>query len=192
MATRLRIFDLVADNADDPTLLAVGSLRFHAIERGGKYGIRVRDIEHPARKQFAGLEYFPISMDWRIEARFEPYVPSKRINIINILGMTEAMESPGALVFNKEGHSWRLDAILESPSDDQLFVMLTDGSSGRESYGAGRYLYIPKPGNEPIWLDFNKAYNPPCAFTEFATCPLPPKQNRLSLSIEAGEKKYQH
>lgn len=182
--------ELRPDTAEHPTELSAGSLRFHAIERAGRLGVRVRDVDHPARTSFKGLDYFPISKDWRIEARFEPYVPSKRIPIVNIVGMTENMESPGALVFDKDGHTWRLDAILESPADKDLFVMLADATSGRETYGAGRYMYVPKPEKDRVWLDFNQAYNPPCAFTEFATCPLPPRQNRLDLAVTAGEKKY--
>ncbi len=182
--------EMQPDTAEHPTILAAGSLRFHAIERAGRFGVRVRDVEHPARTTFKGLSYFPISTDWRIDARFEPYVPSKRIAILNIVGMTEDMESPGTLVFDKDGKTWRLDAILESPADTELFVMFADATSGRESYGAGRYMYVPKPTDGHVWLDFNQAYNPPCAFTEFATCPLPPRQNRLQLAITAGEKKY--
>lgn len=181
---------LQTDMAEQPTILAAGSLRFYAIERTGKFGVRVRDIEHPARKAFRGIDYFPISTDWRLEARFEPYLPSKHVAIVNILGMTEPMESPGTLVFEKDGKTWRLDAILESPRDTELFLMFTDATSGRESYGAGRYIYVPKPTDKSVWLDFNKAYNPPCAFTGFATCPLPPRQNRLQLAVTAGEKKY--
>ncbi len=182
--------DLQSDTVGEPTVLESGSLRFNAIERGGKFGVRVRDTEHPARKAFKGLSYFPISMDWRIKARFAAYVPSRKIPIVNILGMTELMESPGALVFDKDGKRWRLDAILESPTDTQLFVMFGDASNGRDSYGAGRFIYVDRPVNNKLWLDFNQAYNPPCAFTEFATCPLPPRQNRLTLDVIAGERKY--
>ena len=182
--------DLQTDASGDPTILQTGSLRFYAIQRAGKFGVRVRDIDSPARNAFHGLQYFPIDMHWRIRAHFEPYVPSKRVPIVNILGMVDAMESPGALVFDKDGKTWRLDTILESPGDSELFVMFTDTTGGRETYGAGRYLYVAKPVNDIVWLDFNQAYNPPCAFTEFATCPLPPRQNRLPLAITAGEKKY--
>jgi uncharacterized protein (DUF1684 family) len=182
---------LATDATDQPTLLATDSLRFYAIERAGRFGVRVRDINHPARKAFTGLSYFPVNIDWRIDAHYERYWPSKHIAIVNILGMTEQMESPGALVFTKDGQTWRIDSILESPTDTQLFVMFTDATSGRDTYGAGRYLYIRRPIGTQVWLDFNQAFNPPCAFTEFATCPLPPKQNRLALAVTAGEKKYQ-
>lgn len=184
--------DLQPDTQPEPTVLEIGSLRFNAIERAGKFGVRVRDIDHPARRAFRGIDYFSISDAWRIKARFEPYTPAKSIAIVNILGMTENMQSPGALVFEQDGKTFRLDAILESAEDKELFIMFTDLSSGRESYGAGRYLYVPKPTDNEVWLDFNQAYNPPCAFTEFATCPLPPRQNRLALNVNAGEKKYAH
>lgn len=108
--------NLATDAAEKPTILTLGSLRFYAIERAGQFGVRVRDTEHPARKAFKGLEYFAISTAWRIDARYEAYLPSKRVAIVNILGMTEQMESPGALVFDKDGRTWRLDTILESPT----------------------------------------------------------------------------
>jgi uncharacterized protein (DUF1684 family) len=118
-------------------------------------------------------------------------VPERRIPIVNILGMTEEMTSPGAIVFEREGRSWRLDAILEAPGDRELFVMFSDATSGKQTYGAGRFLYVGLPNADRIEVDFNEAFNPPCAFTDFATCPLPPQQNRLALAIDAGELKYE-
>jgi uncharacterized protein len=182
--------DLVPDSKGEPTVLASGSVSFFVIERGGKFGVRVRDKNNPHRTQFSGLKYFPISNDWALEARFEPYEPRRHIPITNILGMEEEMESPGALVFNKDGREWRVDALLEEPDATELFVMFADGTSGNETYGAGRFMYLPLPVNGKVPLDFNKAYNPPCAFNDFATCPLPPPQNRLALRVEAGEKSY--
>lgn len=181
---------MTPDTAGTPTTLASGSLRFFVIERVGRLGIRIRDVDHPARKNFRGIEYFPDDPKWIIDARFEPYPNDKRIPIVNILGMTDQMQAPGALVFTKDGREYRLDAILESPEDTELFVMFADATSARETYGAGRFMYIPLPRNGHATLDFNRAYNPPCAFNEFATCPLPPPQNRLALRVEAGEKKY--
>jgi uncharacterized protein (DUF1684 family) len=183
--------DLVSDAAENPTELVAGSLHFMLIDRAGHLGIRVRDSVSPNRTQFKGLQYFPVRADWHIKARFEPYVPEHRISIVNILGMTEEMISPGAIVFEREGRIWRLDAILEAPGDRQLFVMFSDATSGKETYGAGRFLYVGLPDADRIEVDFNEAYNPPCAFTDFATCPLPPQQNRLALAIEAGELKYE-
>jgi uncharacterized protein (DUF1684 family) len=183
--------DLVSDANEKPTELVAGSLHFMLIERAGHLGIRVRDSVSPNRLQFKGLQYFPFRADWHIHARFEPYVPERSIPIVNILGMTQAMTSPGAIVFEREGRSWRLDAILESPGDRELFVMFSDATSGKQTYGAGRFLYVGLPIAERIDVDFNEAFNPPCAFTDFATCPLPPQQNRLALGVDAGELKYE-
>jgi uncharacterized protein (DUF1684 family) len=183
--------DLVPDVDEKPTELVAGSLHFMLIDRAGHLGIRVRDSVSPNRLQFKGLRYFPARADWHIEARFEPYVPEHRIPIVNILGMTEEMTSPGAIVFEREGRSWRLDAIQEAPGERELFVMFSDATSGKQTYGAGRFLYVGLPTGDRIEVDFNEAFNPPCAFTDFATCPLPPQQNQLALGIDAGELKYE-
>jgi uncharacterized protein (DUF1684 family) len=187
--------DLLSDAADKPTELIAGTLHFMVIDRAGNLGVRVRDSVSPNRVQFKGLQYFPTRADWLVHARFEPYVPEHTIRIVNILGMTEDMTSPGAIVFERGGRTWRLDAILEEPGDDELFVMFSDLTSGKQTYGAGRFIYtgLPEGGlrGKRIDVDFNKAFNPPCAFTDFATCPLPPEQNRLELGIDAGELKYE-
>ena len=183
--------DLVSDEGDQPTELIAGTLHFMVIDRAGHLGVRVRDSVSPNRLQFKGLQYFPVRPDWLVHARFEPYVPEHKIRIVNILGMTEDMTSPGAIVFDREGRTWRLDAILEDPGDQQLFVMFSDSTSGTQTYGAGRFLYVGLPQDNRIDVDFNEAFNPPCAFTDFATCPLPPEQNRLALRIDAGELKYE-
>ena len=182
--------ELATDAAGEPTVLASGSLRFFVIERAGNLGVRVRDLNNPHRRQFLGLSYFPVSTDWVFSARFEPYEPARRIRIVNILGMEQELVSPGAVIFNKDGREWRLDAVLEQPGDQELFIMFADATSGHETYGAGRFLYVPLPSGGRVQLDFNKAYNPPCALNDFATCPLPPPQNRLQLPIAAGEKTY--
>jgi uncharacterized protein (DUF1684 family) len=182
--------DLKSDADGEPTVLNLGSLSFQVIKRGESLGLRVKDSEHPERKRFAGLDYFPAEPKWRVEARFEPYNPPKMVPIMNVLGMTEDQPSPGALVFEVGGQSYRLDAISEKGSEE-LFIIFADLTSGKQTYGAGRYLYTaPADGRGRVVLDFNKAYNPPCAFTNYATCPLPPAQNRLALSVEAGEKNY--
>lgn len=182
--------DLAADVSGAPTVLSCGALRFFVIERAGNLGVRVRDLDNPHRRAFRGLDYFPVSTEWVVNARFERYQPAHHVRIVNILGMELEMDSPGAVVFMKDGQQWRLDAVLEEPGDQQLFIMFADGTSGHESYGAGRFLYIPLPQGATVPVDFNKAYNPPCALNEFATCPLPPWQNRLTLRVTAGEKKY--
>jgi uncharacterized protein len=182
--------ELVADGGGHPTVLESGTLRFFVIERAGNLGVRVRDLNNPHRAGFQGLSYFPVSTAWVFEARFEPYQPARHIRIINILGMEQEYESPGAVVFVKDGREWRLDAVLEEPGDRELFIMFADATSGHETYGAGRFLYVPLPSAGRTRLDFNKAYNPPCALNDFATCPLPPLQNHLKLRVEAGEKSY--
>jgi len=120
--------DLIPDIDEHPTELIAGSLHFMLIERAGHLGIRVRDSVSPNRVQFKGLQYFPVRADWHIPAHFEPYVPARHIQILNILGMTEEMISPGAIVFERAGRAWRLDAILEAPGDRELFVMFSDAT----------------------------------------------------------------
>lgn len=181
---------LQSDATNKPTVLKMGSLTFFVIKRGEKFGLRVKDKQNPARVRFTGLGYFPIDTKWRVIARFEPYDPPKIVPIVNVLGMVENMTSPGALVFEINGSTYRVDPVLEKGSN-QLFIIFADKTSGKETYGAGRYLYADPPAPDgKVTMDFNKAHNPPCAFTKFATCPLPPRQNRLAIRVEAGEKKY--
>jgi uncharacterized protein (DUF1684 family) len=173
-----------------PTIVQIGSVRFNVIRRGERLGLRVKDAQAETRTKFEGLEYFPTDPKWRVEARLEPYDPPKKIPIDDVTGMRSESISPGALVFTVDGKEYRLDPVLEEGSDD-LFIIFKDRTSADATYPAGRYLYTPKPGADgKTYIDFNRAYNPPCAFTPFATCPLPPVQNRLPFRIEAGEKKY--
>jgi uncharacterized protein len=183
--------EMAPDTSGNPTVLTSGSVQFFVIERVGHVGLRVRDNASALRTRFKGLDYFPIDAKWDFSASFHPYQPAKQVPIVNILGMVDNMTAPGYLTFKRDGREWRLDALLEAPDADELFLMFADATSGRETYGAGRYLYVPLPQDGKVPLDFNKAYNPPCAFNEFATCPLPPRQNRLQLKIEAGERSYQ-
>jgi uncharacterized protein (DUF1684 family) len=182
--------ELASDRSGAPTLLERGPLRLHVIERAGRLAVRVRDRDNPLRREFAGLQYFPATPGWIVDARFEPYTPARKIPIMNVLGYEEDMLAPGALVFDKDGREWRLDAVLERADASELLLMFADGTTGRETYGAGRFLQAALPRDGRVTLDFNRAYSPPCAFNLFATCPLPPAQNRLGLRIEAGELKY--
>ena len=176
--------------AGGPTVLRFGTLLMNIIKRGDRVGVRVKDTDSRTRREFKGLEYYPVDPKWRIEARFEPYQPPKIIPITNVLSMTDDETSPGALVFEVEGTTYRIDPILEKGETD-LFVIISDGTTGKETYGAGRYLYVSPPNKDgKVVIDFNKAYSPPCAFSNYATCPLPPPQNRLTFRIQAGEKKY--
>jgi hypothetical protein len=178
------------DRSGAPTVLRHGPIEFFVIERSGKLAVRVRALDSPRRRDFPGIEYFDASGAWRLTARFEPYEPVRQIPIMNVLGMEDDMPSPGAIVFEKDGREWRLDTIDETPGSDSLFVMFADATTGRESYGAGRFLYVERPRDGRVIVDFNRAYNPPCAFNDFATCPLPPEQNRLELAVTAGERKF--
>jgi len=184
--------DMVSDAKESPTVVSSGPLRFFIIERAGKFAVRVRDVASARRREFRGLQYFPISTDWVLEARFEPYEPHRTIRIVNILGMEEDMDSPGAVVFTRNGQEIRLDAVLDGTGATDLFIMFADGTSGHDTYGAGRFLHVPFATNGKATVDFNEAYNPPCAFNHFATCPLPPFQNRMTLKVTAGEKNYAH
>ncbi|HSS21979.1 MAG TPA: DUF1684 domain-containing protein [Pyrinomonadaceae bacterium] len=179
------------DNAEEgPTVVKLNSLLLTIVKRGDRMGVRVKDTQSQTLKEFKGLEYYPIDSKWRIEARVELYQTAKFIPITNVLGMTEDNISPGALVFDVDGKTYRIDPILEQGETD-WFVMIADETTGKETYGAGRYLYVKPPdaGGHTV-IDFNKAYSPPCAFTSYATCPLPPQQNHLPFRIDAGEKKY--
>jgi uncharacterized protein (DUF1684 family) len=180
--------DLQPDTSGKPTVLKLGTLTFHVIKRGERLGVRVKDSASPERTNFRGLEYFPVDEHWRVEARFEPHNPPKTIPIMNVLGMEEDTPSPGSLVFDLNGQTYRLDALTEE-GEEQFFVIFADQTSGKETYGAGRYLYAGPPDSAGrLLIDFNEAYSPPCAFTKYATCPLPPEQNKLPLRVEAGEK----
>lgn len=184
--------EMKPDTSGEPTELRTGTVTFYVIERSGRLGVRIKDSASPARTGFAGLEYFPIDGKYRVAARFTPYDPPKMIPIVNVLGMTESMESPGQLSFEIDGQRLTLDPVLEEPGADELFVIFGDRTNGPVTYGAGRYVYtsLPAPGSNEVILDFNRSYNPPCVFTDYATCPLPPAQNKLPVEIRAGEKNY--
>jgi uncharacterized protein (DUF1684 family) len=177
------------DSTKNPQL-AFGSLRWNIIKRDTKLGIRVRDLESSALKNFKGVERFPINPHWKLAARFEKADSLKTIDITNILGQTTAQNSPGAIVFEWEGKEYKLDAL---EGKDEFFIVFADATTGKETYGGGRFIYVKKPGADGnTTIDFNKAYNPPCVFSPYATCPLPPKQNVLLIEIKVGELAYHY
>jgi uncharacterized protein (DUF1684 family) len=181
---------LVADNPGPPTVVGFnkGDASFIVIERGGKFALRVRNALAATRTEFTGIDSFPIDPAWRLTAKFTPKPPGTKIDIVNILSMVEPMDNPGTLTFEKDGQSYTLETIDEG--DHRLFMTFADGTSGHESYPAARFVYAEYPGKDGTTiLDFNQAYNPPCAFTAFSTCPMPPLSNRLPLRITAGETK---
>ena len=176
---------------DEDVPLELGPLTFYVIERGSRVGVRVRDRNAETRRNFHGLRWYGADSRWRVRAKLEAPPPDRKITIANVVGDQMDVESAGELVFTLNGRELRLEALYETPAHDELFVMFKDRTNGDATYGAGRYMYPPLPVNGIVELDFNKAYNPPCAYTAFATCPLPPRQNWLPVPIEAGEKSYE-
>lgn len=171
-------------------VLAHRTLRWFIIKRGDKYGVRLRDLESAASKNFTDIERFPVDKKWRIIAKYEAPVTPKTIPINDVIGLTTETPFGGTLFFEVEGKKIQLDATLEG---EDLFIVFADKTTGNETYGGGRFLYAKRPvSGDIVVLDFNKAYNPPCCFTDYATCPLPPVQNRLSIKVTAGEKTYGH
>ena len=191
-SSRVTSMRLKNDNQKGKHILSYSSLNWYIIKRTNKFGVRLKDSEHPNLKSFKGIDHFPIDQNWRVKARLEPYDSAKTIRVPNVLGQVSDMPCPGALVFEINGQTYKLDAI-DVETDDEYWLIFADETSGEETYGAGRFLYVNKIDSTGItYIDFNKAYNPPCVFTPFATCPLPPTQNRLMIRIAAGEKNYTH
>jgi uncharacterized protein (DUF1684 family) len=178
------------DTSGVPDVLEMGTLSMNVIKRGEKYGIRLKDKNSAVRRGFLGLKWFDVKEDYRVEARFVSYPQPKPVKVPNVLGQSESMPSPGYAEFTLHGKAVKLDGVMEDPQAEQLFFILRDQTSGKETYGAGRFLYAELPKAGKIVLDFNKAYSPPCAFTPYATCPLPPPQNWMPVRVEAGEMAY--
>jgi uncharacterized protein len=181
---------LLDDGHEKPTTVAFGTVSFYLVERNGEFGLRVKDSDAPMRKNFLGLDYFDVDPSWRIEAKWEAYDPPHEVEEPNILGKMDKVVVPGAAVFTRDGKSYRLEPVIETPGDKNLFLVFADKTSGKETYGAARFVYTDPPKDGKVVIDFNTAYNPPCAFTSYATCPLPTAQNRLAMRVTAGEKKY--
>lgn len=167
----------------------VGTRVFTVIKRGDRFAVRMWDGNAKMLKTFTGIERFPVSKQWRVEARWEPYNPAKPIKVPSVIpGYMEDYMVPGVAIFSIDGKEYRLEPVESGPTT--LFYIFADATSGKETYGAGRFLYSDPPKDGKVVIDFNKAVNPPCAFTDYATCPLPPESNHLSVRIEAGEKNF--
>ena len=179
---------LKADADGKPDVMQAGRVRFYLIKRGDQVGVRLKDPEAPARKAFHGVPRYPVDPAWRVEADFTPYATPQARAIQTVLGTTVTMTAPGELRFKVGGRLLTLEPMVEGPEDTELFLMFKDATSTQGTYPAGRFLYADLPKDGKVILDFNKAINPPCAFSIFATCPLPPKQNQLLVAIMAGEK----
>lgn len=183
--------ELRDDQDAEPTelLFDEGRGRLSLIRRGERSALRVKHADAPARTGFGAIEYWPVDAGWLLEGRFTPHPAGRTIEIANIVGGVDHVSSSGAVAFSRDGVDYRLEAL--EGEDGGLFLILADRTSGQGSYGAGRYLDTPAPDAQGrVMLNFNRAYNPPCAFTDFATCPLPPPENRLDLAVTAGERIY--
>jgi uncharacterized protein (DUF1684 family) len=179
---------LHTDAQDAPDVVGVGRVRFYIIDRSGRLAARVKDPKNPARAEFAGIMHFPIDPRWRVTAHLEPYAEPREVLIPTVVGTPTTMLAPGALRFSLFGKKLTLEPYLSAADDPEYFLIFRDLTSGDTTYGGGRFLSAEAVGEDgSTVLDFNLAYNPPCAFTPFATCPLPPPQNSLDLAIEAGE-----
>lgn len=186
--------DMHATAGAEPTTVRFGNASFFVIDRDNRKALRVKDTDAEARRDFLGIDYFPVDASWRIEAEWVPFVPEHDLEIGTAIGTIDKVKVPGKAVFQRDGHTFELLPYQEEPGGE-LFFVIADKTSGKETYGAARFLYaalpvggLAKPGK--VVLDFNQAYNPPCAFTPFATCPLAPPENRLDVAVTAGEKKY--
>lgn len=169
-------------------VLSYKDLKWVIIKREDRIGIRLRNLKSPLLKTFRGVKRFPVDENWKVEATLVTTDQPIEIPITNVLGQTTKEKSSGKLVFAINGKTYSLAALDE---DDGFFILFADETSGSETYPSGRFLSAAKPGkNGKVLLDFNKATNPPCAFTSYATCPLPPAQNRLALAVTAGEKVF--
>jgi uncharacterized protein len=169
-------------------VISNGPLDLLLLQRGDRLALRMKDKDSLLRRNFTHLSWFPVREDWRISAKFVPLPAHAKLVLDTVIGEPDAEESPGYVEFQRGGQTYRLQAVAEG---DQLFFVMRDLTSGKSTYPASRFLYADPPKDGTVILDFNKAENPPCAFTPYATCPLPPPQNRLALAIEAGEMKYE-
>lgn len=181
---------LISDEKGKPTEIRTGTQTFYLIKRDDRFGIRLKDSNSKARRAFKGQHWFPIDESYKVTAHFEAFPEPKEVMVPNVLGGKFKMKSPGTLKFALKGKEYSLQPVVEE--DETLFIIFSDKSNLEETYTSGRFLYAEKAVNGETVLDFNKAQNPPCAFTPFATCPLPPEGNDLAVEIKAGEKRYDH
>lgn len=179
--------DPAKPEADSPDKLQIGHTSIHLIRRSGRLAIRLRDAKSPVIRDFPGEDWFPVDAEYRVTAKFVPYNPPRPVQITNVRGAVYEDHLVGCVEFQLAGTTVRLECQEEGPDD--LFIVFRDATSGRETYGAGRFLNAKKPMDGQVILDFNQAYNPPCAYNIHTLCPLPTKANHLSIAIPAGAKK---
>jgi uncharacterized protein (DUF1684 family) len=187
----------VDTDGPNPTVLKAGTLTLLVIHRGDRFALRIKDSQAPTRIHFQGLHWYAPDPHYRIEAKWIPFNPAHEESIPTIIGTTLKLPVPGVAEFTLDGKTVQLEPVLEEPGDKQLFFILRDTTSKTTTYGAARFLYtdfpdrgLDKPGR--LAIDFNRLQNPPCAYTPYATCPLPPPQNKLAVALPAGEQRYSH
>jgi len=186
-ANNVPVKEITVYPSKETIILSHNTLQWFIIKRGNSFAVRVRDLNNELVDKFTGTASFPIDSNWRVRAKFQP-VPLRTIPINDVTDRTSEQNSPGTLYFTIGEKEFHLDVLREG---SKFFIVFGDQTNGMETYHTGRFLYADTPNKAGYtWLDFNKAYNPPCAFTAFATCPIPPKQNILTIPITAGEKKY--
>jgi uncharacterized protein (DUF1684 family) len=184
--------ELASDHEGSPDILRVRDLRLYVLERGGRIGIRVKDPGSSVLRDFHGLDYFPVDSSYRMRLPLQRYEAMREMSIPSANGVSQPLLAPGYVEFERDGRQWQLIPVVSDADDRDLFFIFGDLTNGVETYGAGRFVYGQLGEDDMVALDFNKSYNPPCVFTPFATCPLPPPENRLLLRIEAGEMTYAH
>lgn len=182
--------ELQPDTTEKPTVLQIGDLHMHMIQRGNRYGIRVKDTNSTEARNFKGTDFYPLSDDYLVQATFIPYDKHRQVAVPTVLGTDATMDSPGELEFTLNGRRMRIQAYTEG--SPELSLIIKDTTSGKTTYPAGRFIDTEAPKDGRVLIDFNRAYDPPCAFTAYATCPLPPRENVLPVAVEAGEKYLGH
>jgi hypothetical protein len=177
---------LAPDAAPAPDLLSLGGRRWvQVLERGGRHALRVWDADAPARRAFPGIETFPFDPAWRVEARWDPDPEPRPVEVVDVTGSVTTRLVPGRALFTVGGREHRLEPTADG---ERLAFVFRDATAGVETYGSGRFLSAEAPRHGRLLLDFNRAFNPPCAFTPFATCPLPRPENVLPVRVTAGER----
>ena len=184
-----------ADDDKNSPHLIVGTLDLYAIRRADRFALRIKDAHSPSLQQFHGLNWYPPDSAYRVTAKWIPYTPQKTVSLLTLVGTSYPAPVPGATEFTLQGKTYRLEPVLEEPGATELFFIMRDTTSATTTYEACRFLYTSFPSNGldkagELVLDFNKLRNPPCAYTPYATCPLPPPSNRLPVALPVGEKRY--
>jgi uncharacterized protein (DUF1684 family) len=183
--------ELKSDGSGPPDRIELQDLALWVHESGERLAIRLRDRNNRLRREFTGLKWYAVKQAYRVDAEYLPFETAKTMQIPNILGDIDTMVSPGTVAFSLDGQRLQMVAIVDPDHPKELWFIFRDLTTGKETDPAARFLYTPMPENGKVTLDFNRAQNPPCAYNAFATCPLPPPENRMPVRVEAGERIYE-